>query len=234
MRAWWVRHEFPDDLVGGGYASALAVQLRLALTESLQFVAYKDGFIDFNAPLTGGADGMIDIGAGIKWAFLQNWETDTHAAVGVGYEFGAGDEDVLQGDDEFRLWASFNKGFDRLHLGATANYTTGVGSEDVLGDSDRLFLHFHSDYYVNEWLSPVLEMNYYNTVSNGTNMPLGITGVDVANLGGGEDKDTLTMGLGAEVRASEAIAVRAAYEFPLNDEDDLFGDRWTVSAIWSF
>ncbi|MEM9800231.1 MAG: hypothetical protein AAGA20_07895 [Planctomycetota bacterium] len=232
VRAWFLRHDFPTNVLGG-YATAYAVQVRLALTESLQFVAYKDGYLDFNDDAVQD-DGIVDLAAGLKWAFLQNWETDTHVAVGVGYELGIGDEEVLQDDDEVRIWTSFNKGFDRLHLGATANYTFGVGSEDDLGDSDRLFLHGHLDYWVNEFFSPVVELNYYDTVSEGDNRPLPVHGADVANLGGGGSEDTLTAGFGCEFRPATAFGLRAAYETPLNSSTDLFGYRWTFSATWSF
>jgi hypothetical protein len=236
VRAWYLNHSFgtiAPGVPGGGSVSGYAVQFRVALTESLQFVAYKDGFLDFSDNFDN-ESGLVDLAAGIKWAFLQDFEKDMHAAVGVGYELGIGDEEVLQDDDEVRLWASFNKGIDRMHFGATANYTAGVGSEDPLGDSDRLFLHGHFDYYVNEQFSPVLELNYYDTISEGSNRPLPVTGVDVANLGGGGDNDVLTVGYGVEIRPADALALRLAHESPLTSNDDLFGHRWTASLTWSF
>ncbi len=231
LRAWYVRHNFPGNL-NGGHATVLAVQARAALTESIQLVAYKDGFVDFSDGLVND-DGMNDLAAGIKWAFLQDWETDTHAAVGAGYELGIGDEEVLQDDDEVRIWGSFNKGFDRLHVGATLNFFMPVGSEDAFGDSDRLSWHLHADYYVNEFFSPVVELNGYQTLSNGTPVTP-FSGVDVANLGGNEDEDVITAGYGFEVRPADGIALRAAHESPLTDNVDLFGHRWTLSAVWSF
>ncbi|MEM9382704.1 MAG: hypothetical protein AAGB93_22310 [Planctomycetota bacterium] len=234
LRAWYIRHNFSQTAAGGGRVDGVALQVRLALTDRLQFVAYKDGFLDFTAPVNNNESGLVDLGAGLKYAFLQNWETDLHAAVGVGYEFGIGDEEVLQGDDEVRFWASLNKGFDRLHLGATANFLLATGNEDALGDSDRLFLHAHADYWVNKFFSPVVELNYYDTVSEGNNRPLPITGVDVANLGGGADNPVLTGGAGFEIRPANAFTIRAAYEGQLNDKPSLFGDRLTLSAGWSF
>lgn len=234
IRAWALRHSFPEPTIGGGWAAGYAVQVRLAMTDNLQFVAYKDGFLDFNSALTGGEDGLVDLAVGLKWAFVQDFEHDMHAALGVGYEFGVGDEEVLQDDDEYRIWASFNKGWDRHHMGLTANYTAGVGSEDPLGDSDRLFVHGHYDYFVNEFWSPVVEVNYYDTLSNGDNAPLPVSGVDVANLGGGEDNDVITLGYGFEVRPADAFALRLAHESPLTDDPDLFGHRFTFSATWSF
>lgn len=227
LRAWYVRHEFGSTL--GGRATVAALQVRAALTESIQFVAYKDGLVDFDVP---GLDesGLNDLAAGIKWAFLQDWENDTHAAVGIGYELGIGDEDVLQDDDELRLWASFNQGYDRLHLGATANFYTTLGGEANAKDVDRMSFHLHADYHVNELFSPVVEVNAYTSLAGGgDDAPLG---VDVANLGSGED--VITGVLGFEARPAEALAVRLGYESPLTDNVDLFGYRWTLSAVWSF
>ncbi len=234
VRAWYVNHQFPGNSpIDGGDATVYAVQIRAALTESLQLVAYKDGFVDLDSGLLDDT-GMNDLAAGLKWAFLQNWETDTHAAVGVGYELGIGDEEVLQDDDEVRVWGSFNKGFDRWHLGANVNYTTPVGSEDALGDSDRLSWHLHADYYVNPVFSPVVELNGYYTLSEGDNVAVPFSGVDIANLGGGEDEDVITAGVGFELRTEDLGAFRLAYESPLTDNEDLFGYRWTASIVFGF
>ncbi len=234
VRAWYVRHEFPNNSpIGGGDATVFAVQARVAITESWQLVAYKDGFIDIDS---GAVDesGVNDLAAGIKWAFLQDWENDTHAALGVGYEVGLGGDDVLQDDEEIRVWASWNQGWDRFHLGVNVNAMFPVGSEDALGDSERLSWHVHADYYANEQWSPVLEVNGYQTLENGDNTPLPFSGVDVANLGAGDGEDVVTAGYGFEFRPQEDLALRVAHESPLTDNEDLFGHRWTLSAVWSF
>lgn len=180
-----MNHQFPENsALGGADASVYALQIRAALTESLQFVAYKDGFIDISDPVDESC--LNDLGAGLKWAFLQDCERDMHAAVGAGYELAIGDEEVLQEDEEARLWFSFNKGVDRWHFGANVNFTWALGDEDALGDSDRLSWHLHADYFVNPSFSPVVEVNGYSTLNEGDNRPLPFNGVDVANLGGGD------------------------------------------------
>ena len=231
LRFWYVNHQFGSTLPDGD-ASVYALQIRAALTESLQLVAYKDGFVDFSGPID--ESGMNDLAAGLKWAFLQDWENDMHAAVGIGYELGIGDEEVLQDDDEVRLWLSYNNGMDRWHFGANVNFTMGVGSEDALGDSDRLSWHLHADYYLNETFSPVIEVNGYSTLSEGDNTPLPFNGVDVANLGGGDGEDVITAAVGGELRVIDGVGLRLAYESPLTDNVDLFGYRWTFSAVWGF
>jgi len=234
LRAWFVNHQFPGNSpIGGGDADVYALQIRAALTERLQFVAYKDGYVDFDSGAVEDT-GWNDVAAGLKWAFLQNWESDLHAAVGVGFEFGVGDEEVLQSDEEVRVWASVNKGFGRFHVGANVNALMAAGSEDALGDSDRLTWHLHADWFATETVSPVVEINGYHTLSDGDNAPLPFSGVDVANLGGGEGEDVITAALGGEFRPAEGFGLRAAYESPLTDNEDLYGYRWTVSVVWSF
>jgi hypothetical protein len=231
VRAWFVYHDFPQGgVIKGGTAKDYAVQVRLALTEQLQIVAYKDGYLDFDSGLTNDS-GWNDVAAGLKWNFLQDWEDQLHAAVGVGYELPVGDPSVLQNDDELRLWASVNKGFGPLHLGATVNGIWHLGSQDALGDSDRLIWDLHADYFVNRWFSPVVEVNGFHTFNKG-NEVVGFSGLDVGNLGGGDD--VVTLGLGSEFRPIDDLAFRVAYELPLTNGDQLYGYRVTASLVFSF
>jgi len=237
LRAWYVNHEISGG-TNDGSVEVGALQVRVALTESLQFVAYKDGYTNFKDTDLDGtlSDGWNDIGAGIKWAFIQDWEKQFHMAAGIGYEFGWGDEEVLQDTDELRLWLSANKGFDKLHLGATVNYILADDNEDgIAGNADMVTVHLHADYYLTEWLSPVVEVNGYFVQDEGKNL-LGanFSGVDAGSLGAGEDDDTITGVLGLELRPCDDIGLRAAYETQLNDDDSLFGYRWTFSAVYEF
>ena len=121
VRAWYINHDFPQSsALGGGHAQIYAAQIRLALTDKLQLVAYKDGYIDWDTDAVK-ESGTNDIAAGLKWNFIQDWDNQFHAAVGVGYELSTGSSATLNDDSEWRFWASTNKGFDRLHLGANVN-----------------------------------------------------------------------------------------------------------------
>jgi len=233
VRAWFLYHDFPkSSAIGGGNAKVYAAQARLALTQSLQLVAYKDGYIDWDAGIVT-ADGANDIAAGLKWNFIQDWDNQFHAAVGVGYELSTGSSAVLQDDDEWRFWLSANKGFDRLHLGAMANYFIADDPGQGLGNSDAISWHLHADYFVCDWFSPVVEINGHHVVDNGT-VVVPFSGLDVVNLGGSESQDVVTIGLGTELRPADSIAARVAYETPLTSNKDLYGYRWTFSLVWSF
>lgn len=237
VRGFFLHHEF-SELEGA--LDVYAVQLRLALTENLQVLAYKDGYAEFSDDNDLGADnGWNDIGLGVKLALLQDVGSQFFISVGAGYEFGVGDDQVFQDTDEYRLWASINKGFGRLHLGATGNYIiAGDGKIDGdTGNSDMLTLHFHADYYLTEWFSPVVELNgYFVQEANSSVTNIDFSGVDAVSINGGEDNDTITYALGFELRPfDESLGLRAAYESQLNnDEESLFGYRWTISAVYEF
>lgn len=233
LRAVFAYHHFPGEIFGGGRALVYAAQLRVQLTKQLQLVAYKDGYMDiqlkgYNEP------GWNDIAAGLKWAFLQNDALQLHSAIGAGYEFASGDDEVLQDDDEVRVWWSINKGFGKLHLGATVNYFLATDNgDDPFGDSNHLSWHFHADYQVCKWFSPVLEFNGYHVCDEG-DVVTPFSGTDVLNLCGNKNENTITAAVGAEVRPCREFAMRAAYETAINDDNDLFGHRWTFSAVVKF
>lgn len=233
LRPVYAFHHFPGEIFGGGHAVVYAAQLRLQITKRLQLVAYKDGYMDID--LKGYADrGWNDLAAGLKYAFYQNDDIQLHSAVGLGYEFASGDDNVLQDDDEIRFWWSINKGFGKLHLGATVNYFLATDNgDDAFGDSNHLSWHFHADYQVCKWFSPVVEVNGYHVLDEG-DVVTPFSGTDVLNLGGNKSENTITGALGAEIRPCRNFAVRGAYERALNDDHDLFGHRWTVSAVIKF
>ncbi|PXA05583.1 hypothetical protein DDZ13_01535 [Coraliomargarita sinensis] len=233
VRAWYAKHHFYSDTIGGD-VTVMAVQVRVALTQRLQLVAYKDGYTEFDDALVlGDNDGFNDIGAGLKWAFLQDWENQFHLAAGLGYEFGWGDDEVLQDTDEFRLWLSANKGFGKLHFGAVVNYIiSDDDSEGLAGNSDLITVHLHADYYLTEWFSPVVEINGYFAQDEGV---FPFSGVDAVSLGGGDGEDIWTGALGFELRPlGPEFGLRAAYETELSDNVSLFGHRWTLSAVYEF
>jgi hypothetical protein len=115
------------------------------------------------------------------------------------------------------------------------NYLINMGNgDDVLGNSDTLSWHLHADYEVCKWFSPVLEVNGYHVTNEDQAPVTPFGGADFANLGGNTGEDVITAGFGAEVRPCRHIALRAAYEIPLTDNTDVYGHRWTFSAVVKF
>lgn len=233
LRGTYINHQFPrNPFLNGGAARVYDFQGRYAVNEDLQVMVSKLGAADVHLP---GSEeyGMTDLALGIKYALLADWENRQHFAIGAGYELGIGDEDVLGDDDELRVFGTFARGVGALNLSGSANLRFAMGSEDAAGDSDVLSIHLHADTEIDEHFSPVVELNYYKVLSDGDNVTP-YSGVDLANFGGNQDEDVLTVGLGGEARVVEGVALRLAYETPLTDNEDLFGYRWTASAIWRF
>ncbi|MFT3784603.1 MAG: hypothetical protein QM770_00365 [Tepidisphaeraceae bacterium] len=223
-------HGQKTALTGAGIDHAMIYtgQVRLALTNEFQAVLYKAGYTDLGGQLTE-ADGWNDVGLGLKWNFLQDWGNNLHAAVGVGYESGIGDPSVFENDSEYRAWVSVDKGLGKLHLGGTFNVRFG---EHDNTDSNLLSFHGHADYYLNKYVSPVVELNYYTPFSTTAGSAGTPAFADLGNLD--SSNKTLTIGTGLEVRPMENLGLRAAYEIPLYSKNDIYGWRVTFSAVYSF
>jgi hypothetical protein len=234
VRAWFVYHKFnPGALGADANATDYAVQVRVALLDRLQFVAYKDGYLDFDGAVN--TEGWNDLAAGLKYQFVHDDEQHLYAAAGAGYEVRTGESDALQNDSEIRAWGSVDKGWDKFHAGATLNYRMSTsGDTDDNGNSDILSWHVRADYRLTEYFSPVAEINGYHIISDSAS-GIALNGADVLNLGATNADASITAGLGAEFRAGPDIAVRAAYEVPLtSNNSNLFGTRLTLSLVYSF
>lgn len=234
VRAWFVYHKFNADALGADTnATDYAVQVRVALMDRLQLVAYKDGYLDIDGSLA--TEGWNDIAAGLKYQFLHDDQDHLYAAAGAGYEFKTGESRALQNDSEVRVWGSIDKGFEKFHTGATLNYRFSTsGDNDDNGNSDILSWHLRADYRLTDKISPVVEINGYHIMSD-SSTGVALNGADVLNLGATDAGATISAGLGVEFRVDDAISVRAAYEVPLTDDNQsLFGTRLTFSLVYAF
>lgn len=235
LRTWFLYHKVDgNNPLGGGHAIVAAAQIRLAITNWLQLVAYKDGYLWMATP---GLDdsGANDIAAGLKFAVIQDYKTNLHLSLGAGYQFPWGDARVLQNDGEVRLWGSVDKGWGAFHVGGTLNYFIHTSpTNGDLGNSDHLSWHLHADYRVCDGFSPVLEFNGYHNLTS-TTSPLPFHGADVGNFGTGLGDPVITAGLGVEFRPVENFALRGAIEVPLTSASQgLYQYRLTFSAVLSF
>lgn len=236
VRAWYVHHSFNGDSILGPDSSAndYAAQVRLALTDRLQLVAYKDGYLDYEGSVVN-SEGWNDVAAGLKWQWYRDDELKLYSAFGAGYEFCWGESRALQNDGEARVWGSVDKGFGKLHTGATLNYRFATSDDNRdNGNCDILSWHLRADYRVTEYFSPVVEFNGYH-VTNDSDSGLPLNGADVVNFGATDADPTISAGFGLELRINESLAVRGAYEVPLTDNDDsLYGTRLTFSLMFEF
>ena len=177
-------HAFPEkSAFQGGGAHVLALQIRLALTDRLAFIATRDGLTILRAdnPIVPDDTGIFDMAAGFKYALIDSRENDFILSPAVRYEIPMGNFGVYQGygDGVVIPSASFRWGLAKLGL-ENANVIGSVGGQipiDGGANSRSLFYNLHVDYGfeidggIVEYVVPFFELNamHYTSGGKGTN-----------------------------------------------------------------
>lgn len=177
-------HGFPDDSAfQGGGVHVLALQIRLALTDRLAFIATKDGLTILRPdnPVVEEDTGIMDMTMGFKYALIDSRENDFILTPALRYEIPLGNEGVYQGygDGVMIPSASFRWGLGKLGLEG-ANVIGSIGGQIPLerdANSDSIFYNLHLDYGFDmgdgivEYIVPFMELNgiHYTGSGDGLN-----------------------------------------------------------------
>ena len=103
FRFIYLYHDIPKgSTLRGGHLQTFALQIRLALTERLAFIATKDGYSQLRAKVLPHADGWNDFSIGLKYAIAYDVQPEEEwiFSGGLRWEWDGGDEDILQGDSQ--------------------------------------------------------------------------------------------------------------------------------------
>ncbi|MDJ0945926.1 MAG: transporter [Kiloniellales bacterium] len=242
-RAFYFYNEIPNDFVTeGGHINLVALQLRLALTERLGFIATKDGYVDayFDEVLED-EDGFANIALGFKYALYSEPETESLLTAGLRYEIPiqnletGGIELQGNGDGFLNPFVSGTRSFGDFGLQAS------IGANLALRPSeDTSILHYslHADYEVLPGLFPIFEVNGYTAVDNGNRSKGAIgqlDGLDALNFGS-EDRDTtVVVGGGLRYQFNDNIQIGAGAETPVTEDDNTIMEyRLYFDAVLSF
>jgi len=222
-----------DFVTNGGNYSVVAVQLRLAITERIAFIASKDGYIWLRPDdVVPDDDGLANLAFGFKGSLIRDEEHAFILSGGLRYEAASGSQDVLQGFGKGVLnpFLSVAKGFDDFHVQAY----TGPGLALTSDDSSYYDLALHFDYRLMERLYPLLEFNWRHTLRGGDRLPIDQEGWDLVNLGsqdaGGES--VATIAFGGRWRITDDLDFGAVAEFPVTSRHDILDWRVTTDLIW--
>jgi hypothetical protein len=191
----YIYHRTPDTgglgvAFDGGGIHVLALQIRVALTDKLAFIATKDGLAiqQFGkASLLENNTGIFDMTMGFKYNVFESKEHNFIFTPAVRYEIPMGSKKQFQnfGSGVFIPSASFRWGMADIGLDA-ANMLGSVGGQvpaDGDANSASVFYNVHLDYGfkmdagVVKYIVPFVEMNaiHYTSSGNGTN-PLYLKG----------------------------------------------------------
>lgn len=238
----------------GGDVSGVALQFSYAFSDRFSLVAVKDGYVDCEPDDTlKDHSGWADIAAGLQYSFVYDPASDFIVSGRLVYETTSGDSEVYQGNGNGNVAPSilFLKGWDKLQFSGSVGLVLPIDGDE---ENTMLYDAWHVSYAVTDWFRPLVELNHFHVVSSGDRdlADFAASGdqedlvaaiatfnpCDIINLGGdnnSDNKNLVTMALGARFRITQWLDVGAAYEFPLTDnEETLLDDRILVDAMLTF
>jgi hypothetical protein len=236
-RFLFLYHGFSDDSqLQGGQVNVAALQLRVALTERLGFIATKDGFGWLDTGIGIEDEGWNDVAAGLKYAFYVDHDEQLVVTGGARLMLqNFGEQKVLQGAvDELSPFVSFAKGWGKFHL--MGNLTDRIPFDDDDGNN-VLQWDVHTDYEVADGVAIVGELHGLHYLTDGTRLPLNVGGLDYSNFGSSnvEGSAVIWLGLGGRVKFNPHLSAGGTFEYPLTNRDaDIMGQRVTLDLEFTW
>lgn len=234
VRPIFAYHAIDEDFVGG-HAKYYALQLRYAVTDRLAIIATKDGYIQLRSRALPHEDGWADIGAGLKYAIIDDKENNFILTPGFKIELPTGNQDVFQGNGkgEWDLFLSSSKGWGNFHV-------TGSGGVRLPNDWDAETASAHYglqlDYYTCQYFIPFVAANGHTVLSEAKELPFNIEGFDLINFGSqnAEGFTQITFATGMRSRVVKNVDIGFAFETSVTKPQGLFDHRYTFDVIWRF
>lgn len=223
-----------SNALAGGDFQVYALQVNIALTERLNFIADKDGIASLNPNGLPGRTGFLNIAAGLKYTFLRDVENQTLGAVGFLYEAPTGESKVFQGDGDgvMTIFGTFGQEFaNKAHFLMTTGFQFPFNRSF---NSTMFYASAHLDKQLFGWLYPLVELNYFYYAAGADTLPAGVgEGDGLLNLGtSGVAGNSLLFGaVGLKAILSEHLQAGVAYEFPITKTRDLLESRITAELI---
>lgn len=235
VRFLFVNNNFPGaHPFGGGNAQVYAMQVNVALTERLTFIADKDGYSQITPRVGSRTSGWLDLAAGLKYTLIRDVENQFLFTAGLMYEAPSGAAQVFQsqGSGIFTPFVTYGKQFaDHWHFIGTHGFSFAV---DPSQNSSFFYHSLHLDREIGGWFYPLVELNWFQYTQGGNLLPRAIgEGDGLLNLGtqGMNGRQLLTTAIGARFKITEGISAGAAYEFPLSNYKGILNNRVTADLV---
>jgi hypothetical protein len=237
VRFVFLWNEFPEQSqLRGGQLTVYALPIRIAITDRLQFLAYKDGYSHLESPILDDDSGWNDLGVGLKYALLVDHENDFLLSSGLKWNLSNGHAKTLQGNvEELSPFVSAYKGWDKWNF--LANVAGRIPMDEHQGNC-ILSWDGHVDYEVFKNFFPLFEVHGLHYLSNGDRLPLDVGGLDYGNIGSAYVAGHAAFwgGVGFRWNIVEHVSWGAVWEFPMQttSNNDLFEQRVTTNLILTF
>jgi len=236
IRLIYIYHSIPHaSVLRGGKAQVAAAPIRIALTDRLALLAYKDGYSWTDTGITQKGDGWNDLGIGLKYAFYVDHPNQTIFSGGLKWELENGTTRALQGSEqELAPFVSFAKGWDKWHILAAM---TGRCPLNRHRANYSLVWNLHLDYKLTETFRPLVELHGIHWLSDADRLPISEDYLDVGSLGASQAKgrDFFSAGVGFRWEIVDNVNFGVTYEFPLESKSEHLQDyRFTFNTVIRF
>lgn len=148
-----------------------ALQVEYALNERLSLNATKDGYIVFDPESTLTDDeGFANVALGPKYAWLLRPEKGLASNIQLLYEIPMGNTGVWQGEGD----GTFIPSISTLKIAGPFQFANQFGFKlPVDGDAESsvFYTSAHVSYKVNEWIRPLVEVNWFHVMDPGDGGP---------------------------------------------------------------
>lgn len=221
LRLIYVWHGIPNrSELRGGEIQVFAAQVRLALTERLQFIATKDGYSKVHTGITPDVDGWNDFAIGLKYALVVDHANDFILSTGFRWEWDNGTAYALQGNEhEISPFVSFAKGWDKFNLIGAVSYRIPTNGNQ---GSQSIVWNLHLDYELFPDFYPLVEVHGIHWLTDGGRLPLSVEYLDVGNLGSSRvaGRDFFSAGIGFRWNLCDNAQLGMSWEFPLESSSE--------------
>ncbi len=224
-----------DNPLNGGNFQAYGLQVRVALTDRLSFIADKDGYLAIHPGNGPEVSGYLNVAAGLKYAFIRDVENQFLVTGGLMFEPQTGESKAFQGQGSglFTAFGIVGKEFgDCYHFIGNAGYQLPA---DRSQNSSFFYTSVHLDKQLYGWLYPLVEVNWFHWTEGGNRgLPSALgEGDGLLNLGtsGVAGNDMVTIAVGVKAVLSEHMDFGVAYERPLSNRHDLLDNRVLAEFI---
>ncbi len=220
-------------VLGRGTAQVYALQVRIALSERLQFYADKDGIVRLSPNPGRSITGLANLMAGLKYVWIRDVENQFLFSTALQYEAPTGYGNIYQnqGSGLIGLYGILGKEFGNWHMIFQFGENIAVQNQQ----SGYFMTSFHLDRRFGRF-TPFYEANWFYYNQPGKFLPLSMEGGGWVNLGSSHVNglNYVTNAVGFKYDLTKSLELGVGYEFQLTTRTMLLYNMLHAQLIWRY